>query len=114
MNCARKLKMLKVMLGVDPADNSLDDKLQAYLELSRDEIINWMWINHKDRPSEVELPDKYSTVQVQAVVTGFNMQGGENQFRHTENGITREWHYSDMVDYIRAHVNQIPVIPRGV
>ena len=113
MNCAKKLKMLKTMLNIDSGDTSLDDKLQAYLEMARDEIINWMWINHKDRPSDVELPEKYNIVQLQAVVTGFNMQGGENQFKHSENGIIREWHYTDMVEYIRAHVNQIPVIPRG-
>ena len=56
------------------------------------------------------MPTKYDVTQVNAVVAGFNLQGGENQFRHSENGIIREWHYSDMLDYIRAHVYQLLVV----
>ena len=106
MNCASKLTMLKRLLNIDLADTSLDDKLQVYLEMSRDEILNWMYINHADRPADAELPEKYDVTQVQAVMAGFTLEGGENEFKHVENGITREFHYSDMLEYIRAHVYQ--------
>jgi len=108
MNCASKMSNLKRLLGIDLADTSQDGQLNVYLELSHDEIINWMYINYPDKPQNAEMPSKYDVTQVQAVVAGYNMQGGENQTKHSENGILREWHFTDMVEYIRAHVNQIP------
>lgn len=108
MNCASKLTNLKSLLGIDLADTSQDALLTVYLDLSREEIISWMYINYASIPPDAEMPDKYSVTQVQAVIAGLNMQGGENQYKSTENGVVREWHYTDMVEYIRAHVNQIP------
>ena len=108
MNCASKLKNLKSILGIDDTDTSQDAQLTVYLSMSREEILNWMYINYPSIPEDADVPDKYSVVQVMAVVAGYNMQGGENQYKHSENGIVREWHYTDMIEYIRAHVNQIP------
>ena len=108
MNCASKLQNLKSILGIDDTDTSQDAQLTVYLSMSREEIINWMYINYASIPEDSDVPDKYSVVQVMAVVAGYNMRGGENQYKHSENGIVREWHYTDMVEYVRAHVNQIP------
>lgn len=106
MNCASKLSNLKTLLGIELSDTTQDEQLNVYLSMANDEIINWMYVNYSDTPEDAEVPDKYSVVQVNAVVAGFNLRGGENEYRHVENGITREFHYSDMVDYIRAHVFQ--------
>jgi hypothetical protein len=54
--------------------------------------------------SEVPLV-QFDTVQIMAVVAGYGLQGAENQTNHNENGIQRSFKYSDMVDYIRAHVS---------
>ena len=56
---------------------------------------------------DAEVPLKYGIVHVDAVVAGYNLQGGENEFKHVENGITREFNYASMVDYIHAHVKQL-------
>lgn len=106
MNCAKKLSMLKTLLHIDASDKSQDDILTVYLELAHDEILNWMYINYKDRPVDAEMPEKYDVTQVQAVVAGFNLQGGENELKHTENGITREFNHPDMQSFIRARVYQ--------
>ena len=106
MNCASKMSNLKTLLGIPLSDTTQDDQLNVYLSMAKDEILNWMYINFADVPEDAEVPDKYAVVHVNAVVAGFNLQGGENEFKHVENGITREFHYSDMVDYIRAHVYQ--------
>lgn len=106
MSDSDKLTMLKSLLNI--SDTSMDDKLGVYLSLSASEIVNWMYINYPEVPSGKTMPSKYDTMQVYAVVAGFNAEGGENQYKHTENGIVREWHYTDMIEYIRAHVNQIP------
>lgn len=109
MNCAEKLSMLKRFLGIDVSDTTQDETLEAYLSYAKSEIISWMYINYSDVPEEAEIPSKYAATQVQAVIAGYNQRGGENEYKHSENGIVREWHYTDMLEYIRAHVNQIPL-----
>lgn len=106
MNCASKMANLKTLLGIDLSDKTQDDQLNVYLSMAKEEILNWMYVNFADVPEDAEVPDKYAVVQVNAVIAGYNLQGGENEFKHVENGITREFHYTDMVDYIRAHVYQ--------
>lgn len=108
MTDAEKLTTLKTMLKIDGEDE--DAQLNVYLSIAHDEILNWMYINEADVPEGAEMPAKYDMTQINAVIAGFNLQGGENQFRHSENGITREWHYSDLLDYIRAHVYQLLVV----
>lgn len=106
MNCASQMANLKTLLGIDLSDKTQDDQLNVYLSMAKEEILNWMYVNFADVPEDAEVPDKYAVVQVNAVIAGYNLQGGENEFKHVENGITREFHYTDMVDYIRAHVYQ--------
>lgn len=106
MNCASKMANLKTLLGIALSDTTQDDQLNVYLSMAKEEILNWMYVNFADVPEDAEVPDKYAVVQVNAVIAGYNLQGGENEFKHVENGITREFHYTDMVDYIRAHVYQ--------
>ena len=108
MSCSdtNKLATLKQLLGVEASDSSQDDLLKTYLDMARQEIINWVYINYAEIPGDAEMPDKYNITQINAVVAGFNLRGGENELRHVENGITREFNYPDMLSYIRAHVFQ--------
>ena len=46
----------------------------------------------------------YDMTQIMSCVVGYNLNGAENQTAHGENGISRSFRYSDMIDYIRAHV----------
>lgn len=109
MTTAQKLGTLKVILGI--TENTQDAMLTSYLDIANSAIIEWMYINYSAIPTTVtDVPDKYATTQIYAVVAGFNARGGENQWKHSENGIVREWHYSDMIEYIHAHVNQIPKV----
>ena len=39
-----------------------------------------------------------------ACVAGFGLQGLENQTASTENAITRQFKYSNMLEFIRANV----------
>jgi len=47
---------------------------------------------------------EFDTTMVMAVVNGYSQSGAEGQTGHSENGISRQWKYEDMVAYIRAHV----------
>ena len=102
-----KLNKLKLLLGIEASDTSEDDLLNTYLSLAEEEILNWMYIKFPEIPEDTEMPDKYEITQIHAVIAGYNLRGGENELKHTENGITREWNYSDMVDYIHGHVQHV-------
>lgn len=110
MNCASKLTNVKRILGIDLSDTTQDSMISAYLQLAGEAILSWMYINLSDIPMDAEVPEKYAATQVMAVVAGINQRGGENQYKHSENGIVREWHYTDMLEYVRSNVNQIPKV----
>ena len=112
MTTAEKLGYVKVILGISSSDTTQDDMPTSYLNIAGEALLEWMYINYADGvPSTVtDIPGKYAIVQINAVVAGYNIRGGENQWKHSENGIVREWHYTDMMQYIRAHVNQIPKV----
>lgn len=105
MTAAAKLAMVKTLLRIDGADTSEDALIETYLEAAAQEILSWRYSNAHSVPEDV--PGAYEMTQVQAVINGYTQAGIEGQLRSSENGIVREFQYSDMVSYIRAHV--IPV-----
>lgn len=101
MSISEKLALLKTLLSISDTDS--DDLLVAYLAMAEKEILNWLYIR-SEVPDGAELPSKYDMVLIQSCVAGFNLMGAENQGSHSENGISRTFRYSDMIDYIHAHV----------
>lgn len=47
---------------------------------------------------------EFDTVMILSVIAGYGLKGIENQTSSTENGITRQFKYTDMVQYIRGNV----------
>ena len=99
MTSDEKLEMLTLLLE---ADDAASEKLDAYLQIAGKEILTWRYSYASSMPKEV--PEEYEMTQIQAVIAGFNMSGAENQIQHSENGITRNFKYADMLAYIRSHV----------
>ena len=58
------------------------------------------------------VPTEYEITQVQAVINGYTQAGVEGQVLSIENGIHRHFNYSDMVEYVRAHVIPIAGVMR--
>ena len=100
MTVTEKVEMVMALLG--EADPSLESKVEVYLAAAAKEIISWRFSYAKKSVSEV--PEEYEMTQIHAVVAGYTLSGAENQTFHNENGIQRTFKYSDMLDYIRAHV----------
>lgn len=73
-----------------------EELIGAYLEMAESEILAWSGTE--------SISPVYDTVQIMAVLAGYNMIGAENQTSHTENNISRTFKYSDMLDYIRSNV----------
>lgn len=108
MTLQDKLDKVKISLGMELTDVSIDSELYTYLDMAGMEILNWMYINHpSERGTVVDVPTRYEIVQIQGVVNGYSHRGAEGEKIHNENGINRTFVYGDMVDYIRSNVFQI-------
>lgn len=101
MTDAEKLSQLKALLQI--TDTTQDDTLAVYLTLAKSEILSWLYSGKT--PNDVaDVPARYEPTQVMACVAGFGLQGLENQTASTENAITRQFKYSNMLEFIRASV----------
>ena len=112
MTDAEKLTTLKVLLedgsGYMPSDNTLN----TYISLSKSEILAWMYHLVGGVPDDVtNVPEKYETVQIYAVIAGWTHAGAEGQTLSIENGVHRDFAYVDMLDYI--HNNVLPYVRVG-
>ena len=101
MTFDEKLIMVKNLLGLQD-DDSEDEKISAFLESAKREIISWRFSYAGNMPSDV--PEEYEMIQVWAVVNGYSQIGAEGQATHSENGISRTFNYPDMVHHIRRSV----------
>ena len=104
MTDAEKLTMLESMLEISSTDTAEVARLTVYLSVALKEILAWRYSYHADYATIVDLPIEYEMTQIHAVIAGYAVSGAENQTAHGENGISRSFKYSDMIDYIHAHV----------
>ena len=103
----QKLEVLLTLLD-DGGEVPTSAKLSTYLQLSAGEILSWRYHLVGGVPSDVTtVPEQYDGTQIYAVVAGYTHAGAEGQSSHSENGISRVFKYSDMVDYIRKNVTAI-------
>lgn len=107
MTDVQKLQTLKVLLEDGSGYMPSDETLEAYIALSGNEILAWMYHLVGDIPSGVtEVPAKYENVQIYAIVAGWTHAGAEGQSVSIENGVHRHFEFTDMLDYI--HQNVLP------
>ena len=99
MSTSEKADMVIRLLG----DESISlETVEAYLSFAESAIIAHKYANVSNKPTE--FPSSLEPVQIQAVIAGLSMSGAENQLSHTENGISRTFKYSDMLQYIQRNV----------
>ena len=111
MTDAEKLATVKVLLE-DGGDMPSDEKLNTYLSIAKGEILAWQYHLIGGVPDDVtDIPAKYENTQIYAVVAGYTHAGSEGESRHVENSVTRDFKYSDMLDYI--HNNVLPFVRVG-
>lgn len=106
MTSEEKLTMVKTLLRI--TDTSEDDLISTYLTMAAREIISWRYSYTSAEEMPEDVPDEYEMTQVQAVINGYTQSGVEGQVLSIENGIHRHFNYTDMIEYIRAHV--VPVV----
>ena len=107
-------KLITVQTLIDDGTGYMpsDDLLNTYLTMAKNEILAWMYHLVGGAPEDVtEVPSKYEGIQIYAVVVGFTQSGAEGQGLSIENGVHRDFRYSDMLDYI--HNNVLPYVRVG-
>lgn len=111
MTDSEKLATVKVLLEDGGALPS-DAKIETYLALAKQEILEWIYHLVGGIPEDAtDVPTRYEPTQVYAVVAGFTQAGAEGTRDHSENGIKSAFVYSDMLDYI--HNNVLPIVRVG-
>lgn len=92
MTKERKIEMLGNMgNGDDPGI------LETYLELAAQKILNRMY-PYKDNYDGLEVPDRYTAIQLKIANYMLNKRGAEGQIQHIENGIHRNYGSADIPD----------------
>lgn len=94
MNNNTKLVLLQQMLEDDDTD---DDVLLAYLEIAGNHILNRMYPFKTDYAG-LEVPDRYSNIQLKVAAYMLNKRGAEGEIQHIENGIHRNYGDADVPD----------------
>ena len=112
MTDAQKLITVKTLLDDGTGYMPSDETLNTYIQVAGNEILAWMYHLVGGVPDSVtEVPSKYEGIQIYAVVVGWTHAGAEGQGLSIENGVHRDFKYSDMLDYI--HNNVLPYVRVG-
>ena len=98
MTTERKIDMLRQMGEED--DQGI---LEVYLELAAQKILNRMY-PYKENYDDIEVPDKYTAVQLKIANYMLNKRGAEGQIQHIENGIHRNYGAADVPDGMLAEI----------
>lgn len=104
MTDTEKITVVRRFIPANAEVRFTDESILACLNLAETEIINWFYTLQSELPEDAVMPTKYENVQCMAVVVGYGLLGATNESHHHENGTVRIFQYSDMIDYIHAHV----------
>ena len=112
MTDAQKLITVQTLIDDGTGYMPSDTLLSTYIAVAGNEILSWMYHLVGGVPSDVtDVPSKYEGIQIYAVVVGFTQSGAEGQGMSIENGVHRDFKYTDMLDYI--HNNVLPYVRVG-
>jgi hypothetical protein len=112
MTDSQKLTTVKTLIEDGSGYMPSDETLNTYISIAGNEILAWMYHLVGEVPDDMTaVPSKYEQIQIYAVVVGWTHAGAEGQGLSIENGVHRDFRYSDMLDYI--HNNVLPIARVG-
>ena len=100
MTQEKKIDMLSHMIDDDDLD---PDILDVYLEIAAQKILNRVYPFKEDYEG-LEVPDRYSMIQLKIANYLVNKRGAEGQIQHIENGIHRNYGAADIPDGMVAEI----------
>lgn len=97
MTEAKKIKLLKAMVG----ESDSDDVLSAYLTLAGNKIIG---VAYPYDSTITEVPERYHSLQCEIAAYMLNKRGAEGQTAHSENGISRQYENADIPKTLMSQI----------
>ena len=102
MTQQKRIDMLRRMMDGDETDQGI---LEVYLEIAKQKILNRMYQFKPDAEyEELDVPDKYTMIQLNIACYLLNKRGAEYEIQHIENGIHRNWGSADVPDSLLKDV----------
>lgn len=97
MTKQNKIDMLRRMMDGDETDAGI---LEAFLDMAAHKILNRMYQfpEFYEDYEGLEVPDRYTGVQLNIAVYLLNKRGAEGEIQHIENGVHRNYGSSDIPD----------------
>lgn len=86
-----------LLLGKMCPDEPDEDILSIYLQMAGQVILNRMY-PYMTEYDGIEVPERYTHVQIRVAVYLLNKRGAEGQIQHIENGIHRNYGDADVPD----------------
>ena len=90
----RKVEMLHTLIG-DPTWKEDGETLLVYLEMAGAKILERLY-PYRENWEGLEVPDKYSMLQLKIANYLLNKRGAEGQIQHIENGVHRNYGDADV------------------
>lgn len=103
MTTGEMIAQINLMMG----ESYSAELLSAYISQAQQECYRYEYqLVGEPVLEDGESPDysKYDSVVIFSVIQGMSIRGAEGETQHSENGILRGFKYSDMNDYIHAHI----------
>ena len=96
------IAMVKKMLMI--TDSDADDTIATMLDIANDAILDRLYCV-SGRPEGTDtIPRDCMPILVNSVVISFSQVGAEGELSHNEDGASRTYNYSNMLEYINRHV----------
>lgn len=96
------IAMVKKMLMI--TDSDADDTIATMLDIANDAILDRLYCV-SGRPEGTDtIPRDCMPILVNSVVISFSQVGAEGELSHNEDGVSRTYNYSNMLEYINRHV----------
>lgn len=96
------IAMVKKMLMI--TDSDVDDTIATMLDIANDAILDRLYCV-SGKPEGIDtIPRDCMPILVNSVVISFSQIGAEGELSHNEDGASRTYNYSNMLEYINRHV----------
>ena len=89
-----------IMMLSSMADPPGDEAINVYLEMAKEEILNWTYGADTEL---TEVPSWLVPIQTMAVVVGINGNGTEGDKADTVDSISHDFKYAEMLEYIHEN-----------
>lgn len=106
----RKIQMLRALIGdFELRENQM--LLSVYLDMAGAKILERLY-PYRESWDGLEVPDKYSMLQLKIATYLLNKRGAEGQIQHIENGIHRNYGDADIPENMLSSVAPFVGIPK--